>query len=251
MVAEPRIFLLPPQSISEELMTTRIFADGADLETILKLAQDERISGFTTNPTLMRRAGVTDYAAFAAAVLEHITDQPISFEVFADTVDEIRRQALLISRWGNNVYVKVPVTTTKGEPLTGSIRDLSDQGVKVNITAMFTLEQVEAVTGAVQNGAPSFLSIFAGRIADSGRDPTPLMTQALEIMRSAPRAECIWASPREILNLVQARSIGCHIITMTADLLNKIDLLGMDLTEFSLDTVRMFYQDAKNAGYEL
>jgi transaldolase len=232
-------------------MSTRIFADGADLDTMLKLAQDHRVSGFTTNPSLMRRSGVNDYSGFAAALLEHITDRPISFEVFADTEDDIRRQALTISKWATNVYVKIPVTTTKGEPLTDLVRQLSRMGVKVNVTAIFTLEQVQAITDAVAGGAPSFISIFAGRIADTGRDPVPLLEQALDIMAAVPETECIWASPREILNYVQAQSVGCHIITMTVDLISKLDLLGMDLSQFSLATVRMFYEDAISAGYQL
>ncbi len=161
-------------------MSTRIFADGADLDTMLKLAQDHRVSGFTTNPSLMRRSGVNDYSGFAAALLEHITDRPISFEVFADTKNDIRRQAITISHWATNVYVKIPVTTTKGEPLTDLVRQLSRMGVKVNVTAVFTLEQVQAITDAVAGGAPSFISIFAGRIADTGRDPVPLLKRALK-----------------------------------------------------------------------
>jgi transaldolase len=232
-------------------ITTRIFADGASLPAILELARDPRISGFTTNPTLMRQAGVSDYAAFAAELLGHVTTLPVSFEVFADEPEEMRRQARLIASWGENVYVKIPVTTTAGEPMTELVRDLSHDGVKVNVTAMCTLEQVEVATAAVAGGAPSYLSVFAGRIADAGVDPVPLVRRAVEIMTAAPAAECLWASPREVLNLVQANSAGCHIITMTPDLLRKLDLLGKDLSQFSLETVQMFFRDATAAGYSL
>jgi transaldolase len=232
-------------------IATRIFADGANLQSILELADDPRISGFTTNPTLMRQAGVTEYTRFAAELLSHVTTHPVSFEVFADEREEMRRQARLIASWGANVYVKIPVTTTSGEPMTELVHDLSHDGVKVNVTAMFTLDQVDAITGAVAGGAPSYLSIFAGRIADAGVDPVPLVRRAVEIMSAAPAAECMWASPREVLNLVQANSAGCHIITMTPDLLRKLDGLGKDLSQFSLETVRMFFRDAAAAGYSI
>lgn len=232
-------------------LKTRIFADGADLENILELSADPRITGFTTNPTLMRAAGVIDYESFARDVLAKVTDRPISFEVFADDVDEIRRQAKLIASWGENVYVKLPVTTTTGEHLSPLVHELCHEGVRVNVTAMFTLEQVREVTDAVLGGAPCYQSIFAGRIADAGVDPVPLMAEALSIMAEAQNAECIWASPREILNLVQANSVGCHIITMTPDLLKKLPGLGKDLAQFSLETVQMFRRDATQAGYQL
>jgi transaldolase len=232
-------------------LSTRIFADGADLDGILKLAADERISGFTTNPTLMWKAGLTDYAEFAKRLLESITDKPISFEVFADDADEMRRQAQMISGWGQNVYVKIPVTTTSGESMVPLVNELSESGVKVNVTALFTTAQVELVTAAVRDGAPSYLSVFAGRIADSGIDPMPIMARSVDIMVDAPRAELIWASPREVLNVVQADSVGCHIITMTGNLLDKLDLLGKDLEQFSLETVRMFHRDAVTAGFTL
>ena len=234
-----------------ETFFTKIFADGADIDGILRFAADPRIAGFTTNPTLMRKAGITDYSDFAHQLLERVTTHPISFEVFADDASEIVRQAREIASWGDNVYVKVPVTTTKGEALTHVVRNLSSEGVKVNVTAMFTLQQVESVTAAVRDGAPSYLSIFAGRIADAGVDPVPVVREALQIMSAAPLAECIWASPREVLNLVQANSIRCHIITMTHDLLSKLDGLGKDLGQFSLETVQMFYRDAEAAGYKL
>jgi transaldolase len=232
-------------------LATRIFADGADLEGILKLAADPRIAGFTTNPTLMRKAGVSDYSAFAKELLEQVTKHPISFEVFADDPDEMRRQAHIISSWGENVYVKIPVTTTRGESMAELARELSEDGVKINVTAMFTPAQVELITAAVKEGAPSYISVFAGRIADAGVDPIPIMVRALDIMQAAPRAELIWASPREILNIVQADQIGCHIITVTHDLLAKLGSLGKGLEQFSLDTVRMFHGDAASAGYSL
>ncbi len=217
----------------------------------MRWPSDERISGFTTNPTLMWKAGLTDYRDFAQRLLERITTHPISFEVFADDVEEIRRQARLIASWGENVYVKVPVTTTSGQPLAPLIRELSEDGVKVNVTAMFTTAQVELLTEAVKDGAPSCLSVFAGRIADAGIDPLPIMARSMDIMVSAPRAELIWASPREIFNVVQADQIGCHIITVTRDLLGKLDSLGKDLEQFSLETVQMFHRDAASAGFSL
>jgi transaldolase len=234
-----------------ERLSTRIFADGADLDGILALAEDQRISGFTTNPTLMWKAGLTDYAEFAKRLLERITRHPISFEVFADGPDEMRRQARLISAWGENVYVKVPVTTTSGESMVPLVNELSESGVKVNVTALFTTAQVELVTAAVRDGAPSYLSVFAGRIADAGIDPVPIMARAVDVMVEAPHAELIWASPREVLNVVQADGVGCHIITMTHDLLAKLELLGKDLEQYSLETVRMFRRDAVAAGFSL
>jgi transaldolase len=232
-------------------ISTRIFADGADLDGILALAADPRISGFTTNPTLMRKAGLTRYAEFAQSLLDRVRTHPISFEVFADDPQEIRRQAHVISSWGTNVYVKVPVTTTSGQSLARVVRELSEAGVKVNVTALFTTAQVELITAAVKDGAPSNISVFAGRIADAGVDPVPIMEHSLEIMADAPRAELIWASPREILNLVQADRIGCHIITVTHDLLKKLDCLGKGLEQYSLETVRMFHDDALAAGFTL
>jgi transaldolase len=232
-------------------LSTRIFADGADLDGILALAADPRITGFTTNPSLMWKAGLTDYADFARRLLERITRRPISFEVFADDAEEMRRQARVIAGWGENVYVKIPVTTTAGESMVPLVNELSESGVKVNVTALFTTAQVELVTAAVRDGAPSYLSVFAGRIADAGIDPLPIMARSVDIMLDAPRAELIWASPREVLNVVQADSVGCHIITMTHDLLPKLDLLGKDLDQFSLETVRMFHRDASAAGFTL
>lgn len=232
-------------------ITTRIFADGADLDGILALAEDPRISGFTTNPTLMHQVGLTDYERFARELLEHVNAHPISFEVFADEPREMRRQALLIASWGENVYVKIPVTTTTGESMAPLVRELSENGVKVNVTALFTTAQVELITAAVRDGAPSYISVFAGRIADAGVDPVPIIADALEVMAGAPRSELIWASPREILNLVQADRVGCHIITITHDLLKKLDCLGKSLEQYSLETVRMFQGDAIAAGFTL
>jgi transaldolase len=229
----------------------KIFADGADLDGILALAQDERIAGFTTNPTLMWKAGLTDYQDFAQRLLERITTHPISFEVFADDADEMRRQAQLIASWGENVYVKIPVTTTQGESMAPLVRELSESGVKVNVTALFTTAQVELITAAVKDGAPSYISVFAGRIADAGVDPLPIMARSIGIMLDAPRSELIWASPREILNIVQADQIGCHIITVTHDLLAKLSSIGKDLDQFSLETVQMFHRDAVSAGFTL
>jgi transaldolase len=229
----------------------KVFADGADLDGILALAEDPRISGFTTNPTLMWKAGLTDYADFAQRLLERITKHPISFEVFADDADEMRRQARLISSWGSNVYVKIPITTTSGQPIAPLARELSEDGVQVNVTALFTTAQVELITAAVKDGAPSYISVFAGRIADAGVDPMPIMAKSVDVMTDAPRAELIWASPREILNVVQADQVGCHIITLTHDLLARLDGLGKDLDQFSLETVQMFHRDAMTAGFTL
>jgi transaldolase len=232
-------------------LRTKIFADGADLDGILALAREPHIKGFTTNPTLMWKAGLSDYEEFARRILDEVTELPISFEVFADDAPEMRRQAQRIATWGDNVYVKIPVSNTQGESMADVAGALSNEGVKVNVTAMFTPRQVEEITAAVADGAPSYLSVFAGRIADAGVEPVPILQEALETMRAAPRAELIWASPRELLNLVQADAIGCHIITMTHDLLAKLPSLGKDLEAFSLETVRMFHRDATEAGFEL
>jgi transaldolase len=232
-------------------ITTRIFADGADLAGILTLAADPRIAGFTTNPTLMHKVGLTDYERFARDLLERVSTHPISFEVFADEVGEMRRQAVRIASWADNVYVKIPVTSTKGESMAPLARELSENGVKVNVTALFTTAQVELIAAAVADGAPSYISVFAGRIADAGVDPMPIVARSLEIMHQAPDSELIWASPREILNLIQANEVGCHIITITHDLLKKLDGLGKSLEQFSLETVRMFHADALAAGFTL
>jgi transaldolase len=230
---------------------TRIFADGADLGVIARLAENPLIQGFTTNPTLMRKAGVADYEAFARSALDLIGERPISFEVFSDEFDDMERQARRIATWGANVYVKIPVTNTRREPADTLVRRLTDAGVQVNVTALLTLEQVERITRSLANGAPSVISIFAGRIADTGVDPLPIMQTSLEMVRSHRSIEIIWASPRELLNVVQADQIGCHIITVTSDLLAKLPLIGRDLADYSLDTVKMFHSDGLAAGYRL
>ena len=232
-------------------LKVKIFADGADLAGMLEMYAKPFIKGFTTNPTLMHKAGLKDYKAFAKEVLAKITDRPISFEVFSDDFAEMERQAREIATWGDNVYVKVPVTNTRREPAYELVRRLAHEGVKLNVTAMMTLDQVRAVTDAVRDGAPSCISVFAGRIADTGVDPVPLMTEALAIMRNAPTAELIWASPRELLNIFQADGIGCHIITVTNDILKKLALVGKDLGDYSLETVKMFFEDGQRAGFVL
>lgn len=232
-------------------LRTKIFADGAELEGMRALAREPFINGFTTNPTLMRKAGVSDYRAFAKQVVAAIPDRPISFEVLSDDFAEMERQAREIATWGEHVYVKIPVTNTRQLPSYDLINRLSGTGVKVNVTAILTLEQVRNVVVALKGGAPSNVSVFAGRIADTGRDPVPLMTAALELLSAEPGAELIWASPRELLNIFQADSIGCHIITVTHDILKKLPLVGKSLDDYSLDTVKMFYDDARAAGYSL
>jgi len=237
--------------IDAGLKTVKIFADGADLETILELADQPGIAGFTTNPTLMRRSGVTDYEGFARKLLEHISDRPVSFEVFADEHDEMVRQARLIASWASNVYVKVPVTDTRGTSTAAVVRELAASGVHLNVTALMTITQVEVVSAALADGPAAIISVFAGRIADTGRDPVPVMKTALETMAPYPELELLWASPREILNVRQADDIGVHIITVTSDLLPKLATFGHDLDTFSLETVRMFHTDAAIAGYFL
>ena len=229
----------------------KIFADGADQDSIARLCANPLIKGFTTNPTLMRKAGSSDYETFARQILEIVSDRPISFEVFSDDFGEMEEQALQISSWAENVYVKVPVTNTSGVPAADVVERLADRGVKVNVTALTTPAQVKEVVQWVAGGPPCYVSVFAGRIADSGRDPVPLMTASLEHASGHPNVELIWASPRELLNIVQADSIGCHIITVTHELLAKLHLLGKDLDEYSLETVRMFYDDAVAAGFTL
>lgn len=229
----------------------KLFGDGAEKSAMLALYGKPYIKGFTTNPTLMRKAGITDYESFARDILRHITDLPISFEVFADDFEEMYHQAHQIASWGNNVYVKVPVTNTNTEPAYGLIRRLSQSGVKVNVTALMTLEQVDSTVKALEGGAPACISVFAGRIADTGRDPVPLMKQAVEMLSVNRQLELIWASPRELLNIFQADAIGCHIITATPDVLAKLPLIGKDLAVYSLETVRMFHDDAAASGYTL
>jgi transaldolase len=228
-----------------------LFADGADKQTMLALYKDPLIRGFTTNPTLMRKAGITDYEAFARDIVSCIPDRPISLEVFADDFPAMERQAHVIAEWGSNVYVKIPVTNTRGESAGDLVGRLSHSGVKVNVTALLTLEQVREMTAVLAGGAPCCVSVFAGRIADTGLDPVPLMSEAVEIMRPHPNMELIWASPRELLNIFQADAIGCHIITASADILQKLSLVGRDLMEYSLDTVKMFHADAGASGFLL
>ena len=232
-----------------EQLSVKIFADGADLAGILELYRKPYIKGFTTNPTLMRKAGIRDYRAFASEVLQAVPDRPISFEVCSDDFDTMKRQALDIASWGDNVYVKIPVTNTRRESACDLISALSTAGVKVNVTALLTLDQVRDVAAAVAGGAPACISIFAGRIADTGCDPVPLMAAAVKMLRVAPNAELVWASPRELLNIFHAESVGCHIITVTHYILKKLSLVGYSLSEYSLETVKMFYNDAAQAGF--
>ena len=232
-------------------LKVKLFADGADLAGMKEMAANPMIKGFTTNPTLMRKAGVTDYKAFALEVLKVIKDRSVSFEVFADGFGEMEAQALEIASWGKNVNVKIPVTNTKGEFAGALIERLSRKGVKLNVTALLTLDQVKRVTERLAAETPAIISVFAGRIADTGVDPVPLMKKSVEIMKSKPKAELIWASPRELLNVFQADQVGCHIITATNDILKKLALVGKDLDKYSLETVEMFYKDAKAAGFTI
>jgi transaldolase len=234
-----------------EDLNVKIFADGAEKAGMLEMYAKPYIKGFTTNPTLMHKVGLTDYRAFARDIVSVIPDRPISFEVFSDEFAEMERQAREIATWGDNVYVKIPVTNTRREPAYDLVRRLANEGVKLNITAIMTIDQVRNVVDAVKDGAPSCVSVFAGRIADTGRDPVPIMTECVDILKAAPRSELIWASPRELLNIIQADAIGCHIITVTNDILKKLSLIGKDLADYSLDTVRMFYDDGRKAGFTL
>lgn len=232
-------------------LKVKLFADGADLPSMLKLSANPLIQGFTTNPTLMRKAGVADYESFARDVLSAIRSLPVSFEVLADDFPEMERQARKIAAWGSNVYVKIPVTNTKGDPATDLIRRLSHDGLKLNVTALMTLDQVRAVNEALNSNTPAIISVFAGRIADTGCDPVPMMSAAVRLLSSRPNIELLWASPRELLNIFQANDVGCHIITATNDLLDKLGSVGKDLQEFSRDTVRMFYEDGKRSGFAI
>ena len=229
----------------------KIFADGADIEGIRNLRSNPLIKGFTTNPTLMKQAGIRDYLKFSKEVIEVIDGLPISLEVFSDVFVEMKTQAMKLSALGSNVNVKIPITNTKGEPSSKLVSELAKEGVSLNVTALFTLKQVEDSVVALQGSRKSYISVFAGRIADAGVDPMPIMEGALQLMRLEKQLELIWASPREVLNIVQADQIGCHVITVTHDLLKKLPGLGKDLTQFSLETVAMFANDAKNAGYTL
>jgi transaldolase len=232
-------------------LKVKLFADGAERQSMLELYANPAIRGFTTNPTLMRKANVSDYEAFAHDILAIIRDRPISFEVFADDFDEMERQARRIKTWGPNVYVKIPVTNTRRESACALIHKLSHEGVQLNVTAILTLDQVRAVAEALAGGAPSNISVFAGRIADTGVDPVPLMASAVSMLLPHPQIELIWASPRELLNVFQADAVGCHIITATTDVLKKMPLVGKDLAEYSLETVRMFADDALKSGFRL
>jgi transaldolase len=230
----------------------KIFADGADLQGILDLYRKPFIRGLTTNPTLMRKVGLTDYEAFARTVLKDVKSKPISFEVFSDEFPEMRRQALKMRDWQENVYVKIPVTNTRGESAAALIEELSAENVKLNVTALLTPRQVKAVAAALSPEVPAVVSVFAGRVADTGVDPTPLMKESLQLLGTLPKAELLWASVREVLNVYQAAACGCHIVTVPHEILKKLQqLAGKDLEELSLDTVRMFHQDAVAAGFQL
>jgi len=237
------------RSIAE--LKIKLFADGADKTQILQAQANPLIKGFTTNPTLMRGAGVKEYETFAREVLAVVTDKPISFEVFADDFPEMERQAHKIAGWAENVYVKIPITNTKREPSIELIRRLAHSGVKVNVTAILTMEQVRDATEALAGGAPSVVSVFAGRIADTGLDPVPFMTEAMKLVSPHAGMELLWASPRELLNIFQANDVACHIITATDSVLSKLKLVGKDLGQYSLETVQMFYNDAAHSGYQL
>jgi len=236
-------------SISD--LRVKIFADGADFDGIMKMYANPAIKGFTTNPTLMRKAGIADYEAFARKLLAAVPDRPVSLEVFADDFPEMKRQALAIASWGRNVNVKIPVTNTKREFAGPLIRELSAAGVAVNVTAVFTLDQVRRVVECLAPKTPAIVSVFAGRIADTGIDPVPLMAEAVKILKAKPRAELIWASPRELLNIFHADAVGCHIITVTNDILAKLNLVGKNQDDYSLETVQMFHRDAAAAGYSI
>ena len=232
-------------------LKVNLFADGADLQTMIEMAKKPFIKGLTTNPTLMRKAGINDYKLFAKEVITAIQNKPISFEVFSDETDEMISQGLEIASWGKNVNVKIPISNSVGQSTKSVIKELSAEGVAINVTALLTTDQVKTVVDSIDESSNVFISIFAGRIADTGRDPIPLMKEALQIMNEKPKAKLIWASPRELLNVIQANDIGCHIITATPDILKKLELIGKDLSEYSLDTVRMFRDDALASGYRI
>ena len=229
----------------------KLYQDGAELPKMIAARAQGVVDGFTTNPTLMRKAGVSDYKEFAKKAIAAIPDLPISFEVFSDAFDMMEREAREIANWGGDTYVKIPITNTKGESAAPLVRKLSAEGFSLNVTAIMTLDQVEAVASAAASGARTIVSVFAGRIADTGVDPVPMMTKAVAILKDLPRAELLWASPREVLNVVQAEECGCHIITATPDLIAKVPLFGKDLSQYSLETVKMFYEDARAAGFKL
>lgn len=234
-----------------EELKVKIFADGADKVGMLEMYSKPFVKGLTTNPTLMKKAGITDYRAFCKDILTSIKDKPLSFEVFSDDFSEMERQALEIASWGENVYVKIPVTNTKQETCYALVKKLANLKVKLNVTALMTLDQVSNVVVSLDPNVPSYVSVFAGRVADTGYDPVPMMEKAVDILKAAPASELIWASPRELLNIFQADDIGCHVITVTNDILKKLSLVGYDLDQYSLDTVKMFYRDAVEAGFKL
>jgi transaldolase len=236
---------------SRDSLKIKLFADGADLSGMIEMAAKPFIAGLTTNPTLMKKAGITDYVKFAKQVLKEITDKPISFEVFSDEIEEMKIQGEKIASWGENVYVKIPITNTKGQSTHEVIAHLVQNGAKVNVTALMTSQQVAKVVNSLDPKVPSYVSVFAGRIADTGRNPVEIMKDCLSIISSNQKSEIIWASPRELLNIFQADEIGCHIITATNDLLKKLDLIGMNLDDYSLETVKMFFKDATLAGYKI
>jgi transaldolase len=237
--------------MTPDRMNIKIFADGADLNSITELAKNPIIEGFTTNPTLMRRAGVEDYEQFARDLLHIVPDKSVSFEVFSDELDEMLEQATMIASWGENIYVKIPITNTQGQSTSEVVGELSSRGVKVNVTATMTTDQVQNIFPKLVDGPGSYVSLFAGRVADTGIDPVPVMKKAVEIISPEPSVELIWASPREVLNVYQAESVGCQIITATPDIIAKISLQNKDLNSYSLETVRQFYDDGQSAGYEL
>ena len=239
------------QTVSLDALRVKLFADGADLAGIAKLAANPRIAGFTTNPTLMRKAGITDYQTFARSALEIVGGRPVSFEVFADEASEMLRQARELARWGDNVYVKIPVTDTRGTSTDGVVRELTRDGVKLNVTALMTEAQVERVVGSLSGTPGAYVSVFAGRVADTGRDPVAMMARSAVVCETLANTELIWASPRELLNVFQADAAGVHVITATHDILAKLELVGKDLDEYSLDTVKMFHRDASDAGFTL
>lgn len=232
-------------------LAVKIFADGADKAGMLELCAQAHIRGLTTNPTLMRKAGVTDYRAFARDILAEITDKPVCFEVLADDFREMERQALEIAGWADNVFVKIPVTNTRNESAGALVKRLADRQVQLNVTAIMTLEQVRQTVAVLNPATPSFVSVFAGRIADTGVDPLPLMARAVELLKVNASAQLIWASSREVFNIFQAEAVGCHAITLTPDILGKLPSLGRDLSDYSLETVKMFYDDARRAGFSL
>jgi transaldolase len=232
-------------------LNTKIFADGADLDDMIKMYHNPLIKGLTTNPSLMRKSGITNYVKFAKDVLAQVKEKPISFEVFSDDFAEMEIQAEQITSWGENVYVKIPITNSKGVSSQGLVRKLIEKRIKVNVTAIMTVNQVKLVSEILDTNVPSFVSIFAGRIADTGRDPIRIMKESIEVLKPVSSSQLIWASPRELLNIFQASEIGCHVITATTDILKKLELVGYDLDQYSLDTVKMFYKDAAESKFKI